>query len=66
MSKSKYVTLESADGFVFVVEREAAYVSGTLRGILESNCEYEHLLTDRDKLTIINEKLGLLRPKAIM
>lgn len=38
MGKSKFVTLESSDGFIFVVEREAALVSGTLRGILESNC----------------------------
>lgn len=37
-TRSKYVTLESSDGFLFVVDREAALVSGTLRGILETSC----------------------------
>ncbi|VVT56730.1 uncharacterized protein SAPINGB_P005237 [Magnusiomyces paraingens] len=57
MSKSKYVTLESADGFVFVVEREAAYVSGTLRGILESNSGFIEAESNHVKLPKIT---GLL------
>lgn len=42
--KSKYVTLESSDGFLFVIDREAALVSGTLRGILEASCKYQRVL----------------------
>lgn len=33
----QYVTLVSSDGFSYVISREAALVSGTLRGMLSSN-----------------------------
>lgn len=36
-TESKYVTLVSSDGFSFVVLREAALVSGTLRGMLSGS-----------------------------
>ena len=34
MSDSKYITLVSGDGFEFVVLREAALVSPTIKGML--------------------------------
>ncbi|KAH6851149.1 BTB/POZ protein [Chaetomium sp. MPI-CAGE-AT-0009] len=36
MSDSKYITLVSSDGFEFVVLREAALVSPTIKGMLRS------------------------------
>jgi transcription elongation factor B subunit 1 len=36
MSDSKYITLVSGDGFEFVVLREAALVSPTIKGMLRS------------------------------
>ena len=34
-SLSKYVTLISNDGFEFIVRREAAYVAGTIKKMLD-------------------------------
>jgi transcription elongation factor B subunit 1 len=36
MADSKYITLVSADGFEFVVLREATLVSPTIKGMLRS------------------------------
>jgi transcription elongation factor B subunit 1 len=36
MADSKYITLVSRDGFEFVVLREAALVSPTIKGMLRS------------------------------
>jgi transcription elongation factor B subunit 1 len=36
MSDSKYITLVSSEGFEFVVLREAALVSPTIKGMLRS------------------------------
>lgn len=36
-TESEYVTLESSDGFQFVIHREAAMLSGTVKNMLSSS-----------------------------
>ena len=48
MSKhSEYVTLVSADGFEFVILREAACVSGVVRRMLDDNSRFAESLEGR-------------------
>ncbi|ODQ65067.1 putative transcriptional elongation regulator Elc1/Elongin C [Nadsonia fulvescens var. elongata DSM 6958] len=51
---SKYVTLISGDGFEFIVTREAAFVSATLRGMLSVASNFEEAQTNRVLLENIN------------
>jgi transcription elongation factor B subunit 1 len=38
--KSEFVTLESSDGYTFVVSRQIACASGTLRAMLDEDGQY--------------------------
>ncbi|KAF9563170.1 hypothetical protein EC968_004978 [Mortierella alpina] len=40
-TENEYVTLESADGFQFVIHREAAMLSGTIRNMLSSPGQFQ-------------------------
>lgn len=51
MADSKYCTLVSSDGFSFTITREAASVSGTLKGMLSSG--FSEASTGRVKLESI-------------
>ncbi|VEU22427.1 DEKNAAC103353 [Brettanomyces naardenensis] len=57
---SKYITLVSNDGFSFQISREAAMVSGTLRGML--NTSFQESSTNTIKL---HELDSLLLEKVI-
>jgi transcription elongation factor B subunit 1 len=50
---SKYVILISSDGYPFVISKSAAFVSGTLRGMLSSDA-FEEGLSNRVKLPNIS------------
>ncbi|KAF9212641.1 hypothetical protein BGZ59_006489 [Podila verticillata] len=39
-NESEYVTLESSDGFQFVIHREAAMLSGTVKNMLSSSGQF--------------------------
>ncbi|KAK2746967.1 hypothetical protein FQN57_002539 [Myotisia sp. PD_48] len=51
---SEYVTLASNDGFEFVISRSAAYVSGTIRRMLEPSSNFSEALTGRCVLENMN------------
>ncbi|KAH8601228.1 putative Elongin-C [Bisporella sp. PMI_857] len=51
--ESKYVTLISSDGFEFVILREAAYVSGTIRRMLDPKSGFMESATGRCTFTEI-------------
>ncbi|KAF9277912.1 Transcription elongation factor B (SIII), polypeptide 1 (15kDa, elongin C) [Mortierella alpina] len=60
-TESEYVTLESADGFQFVIHREAAMLSGTIRNMLSSPGQFqeaaEGAIQFRDIKAVILEKV---------
>ncbi|KAG0204438.1 hypothetical protein BGX28_003620 [Mortierella sp. GBA30] len=60
-TESEYVTLESADGFQFVIHREAAMLSGTIRSMLSSPGQFqeaaEGAIRFRDIKAVILEKV---------
>ncbi|KAG0068040.1 Transcription elongation factor B (SIII), polypeptide 1 (15kDa, elongin C) [Linnemannia elongata] len=61
MSESEYVTLESSDGFQFVIHREVAMLSGTVKNMLSSPGHFtestEGVIQFRDIKAIILEKV---------
>ncbi|KAI1977602.1 elongin C [Ophidiomyces ophidiicola] len=46
-SPSEFVTLASNDGFEFIIPREAANISGTLRRMLGANSNFSEAVTGR-------------------
>ena len=56
---SEFVTLVSDDGFEFIIPREAACVSGTIRRMLDPSSEYniEHPLLRTAIFTNFNHHL---------
>ncbi|CDK26689.1 unnamed protein product [Kuraishia capsulata CBS 1993] len=57
LADSPYVTLISSDGLQYVVKREAALVSGTLRGMLNVDSSFQEAETNRIKLHEIDSVL---------
>ncbi|KAF9571845.1 Transcription elongation factor B (SIII), polypeptide 1 (15kDa, elongin C), partial [Lunasporangiospora selenospora] len=59
--ESEYVTLESSDGFQFIIHREAAMLSGTIRNMLSSAGQFtesiEGVIQFRDIKALILEKV---------
>ncbi|KAG7005049.1 amino-acid permease GAP3 [Physcia stellaris] len=51
---STYVTLISSDGFEFIVLREAAYVAGTIKKMLDPTSAFAEAVTGRCTLGSIN------------
>ncbi|KAG0361558.1 hypothetical protein BG005_007977 [Podila minutissima] len=60
-TESEYVTLESSDGFQFVIHREAAMLSGTVKNMLSSSGQFtettEGIIHFRDIKAVILEKV---------
>ncbi|KAF9094330.1 hypothetical protein BGX29_000051 [Mortierella sp. GBA35] len=60
-AESEYVTLESSDGFQFVIHREVAMLSGTVKNMLSSPGHFtestEGVIQFRDIKAIILEKV---------
>ena len=57
---SEYVTLISSDGFEFIIRREAACISGTIKRMLDPNSEFRPYLLhmyflDRTRLSLAKE-----------
>ncbi|KAK3822704.1 MAG: BTB/POZ protein [Benniella sp.] len=60
-TESEYVTLESSDGFQFIIHREAAMLSGTIRNMLSSGGQFtestEGVIHFRDIKAVILENV---------
>ncbi|KAL6719402.1 elongin C [Lecanora helva] len=54
VNESPYVTLVSSDDFEFIVTREAACVSGTIKQSLDPRSAFAEAVTGRVKLSTIN------------
>jgi len=57
---SKYVTLVSNDGYEFVVRRQAAYVAGTLKRMLDPNSNFAEARSAR---CVFNDISGVVLEK---
>ncbi|KAF9974565.1 hypothetical protein BGZ73_002000 [Actinomortierella ambigua] len=59
--EQEFVTLESAEGFHFVIHREAAMLSGTIRSMLSSPGQFtestENMIRFREIKAVILEKV---------
>lgn len=51
------VTLISSDGFQFIVSRDAALISGTLKGMLNVDSAFQEAETNRIKLHELDSRL---------